>query len=78
MHFCLTGQYTPQALSHILDNPTTNRQEAARKVIESAGGKLISFYGTPAEGPGALVIFDVPAPGAAAAISGVVVVIGPH
>src|SRR5262245_46087985 len=55
MHFCLTGQYTPQALSHILDNPTTNRQEAARKVIESAGGKLISFYGTPVEGPGALV-----------------------
>jgi uncharacterized protein with GYD domain len=73
MHFCLTGQYTPQALSHILDNPTTNRQEAARKVIESAGGKLTSFYGTTVEGPGALVIFDVPDPGAAAAISGVVV-----
>src|SRR5215470_3295068 len=73
MHFCMTGQYTPQALSHILDNPTTNRQEAARKVIESAGGKLVSFYGTTVEGPGALVIFDVPDPGAAAAISGVVV-----
>src|SRR5262249_26047487 len=73
MHFCLTGRYTPQALSHILDNPTTNRQEAARKVIENAGGKLTSFYGTTVEGPGALVIFDVPDPGAAAAISGVVV-----
>jgi uncharacterized protein with GYD domain len=73
MHFCLTGQYTPQALSNILDDPTTNRQEAARKAIETAGGKLISFYGTPAEGPGVLVIFDVPDPGAAAAISGVVV-----
>jgi len=73
MHFCLTGKYTPKALSHILDNPTTNRQEAARKVIESAGGKLTSFYGTTVEGPGALVIFDVPDPSAAAAISGVVV-----
>ena len=73
MHFCLTGKYTPEALSNILDNPTTNRQEAARKVIESAGGKLTSFYGTTVEGPGALVIFDVPDPGAAAAISGVVV-----
>jgi uncharacterized protein with GYD domain len=69
----MTGKYTPKALSNILDNPTTNRQEAARKVIESVGGKLISFYGTPVEGPGALVIFDVPDPGAAAAISGVVV-----
>jgi uncharacterized protein with GYD domain len=73
MHFCLTGQYTPQALSNILDNPTTNRQEAAKKSIETAGGKLISFYGTAVEGPGVLVIFDVPDPGAAAAISGVVV-----
>src|SRR5262249_6721188 len=72
MHFCLTGKYTPKALSNILDNPTTNRQEAARKVIESAGGKLTSFYGTTVEGPG-VVIFDVPDPGAAAAISGVVV-----
>src|SRR5262249_3881040 len=73
MHFCLTGHYTSKALSNILDNPTTNRQEAAKKAIETAGGKLISFYGTPADGPGVLVIFDVPDPGAAAAISGVVV-----
>src|SRR5262245_26883518 len=73
MHFCLTGHYTPKALSNILDNPTTNRQEAAKKSIETAGGKLVSFYGTPVEGPGVLVIFDVPDPAAAAAISGVVV-----
>jgi hypothetical protein len=33
MHFCITGQYTPQALSKMLDNPTTNRFEAARKVV---------------------------------------------
>jgi hypothetical protein len=39
-------------------------EEAAKTAIETAGGKLISFYGTPAEGPGVLVIFDVPDPGA--------------
>src|SRR5215472_13681220 len=62
-----------QSSQQYFGQPTTNRQEAARKVIESAGGKLTSFYGTTVEGPGALVIFDVPDPGAAAAISGVVV-----
>jgi uncharacterized protein with GYD domain len=76
MHFCLTGQYTPQALNNIMDNPTTSRYEAAKKLIEAAGGKLISMYSTPAEGPGVLAIFDVPEPDAAAAISGVVVASG--
>jgi len=76
MHFCLTGQYTPQALNNILDNPTTNRFEAAKKLIEAAGGKLISMYSTPADGPGVLVIFDVPDPSAAPAICGVVVASG--
>jgi len=35
MHFCLTGQYTPQALNNIMENPTTNRYEAAKKLIEA-------------------------------------------
>jgi hypothetical protein len=65
MHFCLTGQYTPQALNNIMDNPTTSRYEAAKHLIETAGGKLISMYSTGANGPGVLVIFDVPDPGAA-------------
>ena len=76
MHFCLTGQYTPQALNSIMDNPTVSRYEAAKKVIEAAGGKLISMYSTPADGPGVLVIIDVPEPGSAAAITGVVVAAG--
>jgi len=76
MHFCLTAQYTPQALNNIMQNPTTSRYEAAKKLIEAAGGKLISMYSTPAEGPGVLVIFDVPEPDSAAAISGVVVASG--
>jgi hypothetical protein len=40
MHFCLTGQYTPRALNNIMENPTTNRQEAAKKLIEAAGWQI--------------------------------------
>ena len=76
MHFCLTGQYTVQAINNIMENPTTNRYEAAKNLIEAAGGKLISMYSTATEGPGVLVIFDVPDPSAAPAISGVVVSAG--
>ena len=76
MHFCFTGQYTPQALNSIMENPNTNRYEAAKKLIEAAGGKLISMYSTPADGPGVLTIFDVTDPAAAAAIAGVVVASG--
>ena len=76
MHFCLTGQYTPQALNSIMDNPTVSRYEAAKNLIEAAGGKLISMYSTATDGPGVLVIFDVPDPGAAPAISGVLVASG--
>jgi uncharacterized protein with GYD domain len=57
LHFCLTGQYTPQALKNIMENPTTNRYEAAKKKLtEAAGGKLISMYSTATDGPGVLVI----------------------
>lgn len=76
MHFCMTGQYTPKALNNIMENPKTNRYEAAKKLIEAAGGKLISMFSTAAEGPGVLVIFDVPDPSAAPAISGTVVASG--
>jgi uncharacterized protein with GYD domain len=76
MHFCLTGQYTPRALSNMLENPATGRYEAAKKLIEAAGGKLISMYAVPADGPGVLTIFDVPDPSSAPAIVGVVVAAG--
>ncbi|MDE5465665.1 GYD domain-containing protein [Bradyrhizobium sp. CSS354] len=76
MHFCMTGQYTPKSLNSIMENPKTNRYEAAKNLIEAAGGKLISMYSTAAEGPGVLVIFDVPDPTAAPAISGTVVASG--
>jgi len=76
MHFCLTGQYTQRALNAILENPTTDRQEAARKLIEAAGGKLVSMYSVASDGPGVLVIFDVSDPTTAPAISGLTVTAG--
>ncbi len=76
MHFSMTGQYTPKALNAILENPKTNRYEAAKKLVEAAGGKLVSMYSTAANGPGFIVIFDVPDPSAAPAISGTVIASG--
>jgi uncharacterized protein with GYD domain len=76
MHFCMTAQYTPKSLNAILENPKTNRFEAAKKMVEAAGGKLISMYSTAANGPGVLVIFDVPDPNSASAMSGVVIASG--
>jgi uncharacterized protein with GYD domain len=73
MLFCFTGQYTPQALKAMMENPSSSRYEAAKKVIEAAGGKLISMYSFAAEGPSVMVILDVPDPAAAAAITGVTV-----
>ena len=76
MHFCFTGQYTPQALNGMMDNPAANRFEAAKKVIEAAGGTLISMYGMPANGPGVMVIFEAPDQTAASAVYTVVVASG--
>jgi hypothetical protein len=59
-----------------MENPATDRSEATKKTIEAAGGKLISCYATPSEGPGILVILDMPDGGAAAVVSGVVVAAG--
>jgi uncharacterized protein with GYD domain len=71
MHFCITAQYTPQALNSIMDDPNTNRFEAVKKLVEAGGGKLISMYSTAAEGPGVLIIFDMPDPEMAASMTGV-------
>ena len=73
MLFCLTAEYTPQALNAMRENPNTDRREAAIQLLEAAGGKLVEMYGVSANGPGVLVIFDVPDPHAAPAISGLVV-----
>ena len=57
-------------------NPNANRREAVDQVLEAAGGRVIEMYGTSANGPGALVIFDVPDPSMAPALVGVAVSAG--
>jgi len=71
MHFCITAQYTPQALNSIMDDPNTDRYAAVKKLVEAGGGKLISMYSTAAEGPGVLIIFDMPDPEMAMSMTGV-------
>ena len=73
MLFCLTAEYTPQALNAMRENPNTDRRDAVNKLLEAAGGKVIDMYGVSANGPGVMVIFDVPDPAMAPAISGVAV-----
>ena len=45
MLFCLTAEYTPQALNAMRENPNTNRRAAVEQVLAAAGGKLIAMYG---------------------------------
>jgi uncharacterized protein with GYD domain len=67
MLFCITANYTPKALEAMGKNPNTNRREAVEKLVTTAGGKLVAMYGTIAEGPGAMVIYDID-PAAAPAV----------
>jgi uncharacterized protein with GYD domain len=73
MLFCLTADYTPQALNAMREDPKTDRQAAVEQLLAAAGGKLIAMYGRAANGPGAMVIFDVPDPAMAPAMVGVAV-----
>jgi len=70
MLFCITANYTPKGLEAMGKNPKTNRREAVEKLMKAAGAKLVAMYGTIADGPGAMVIFEAD-PGVAPAIAGV-------
>ena len=76
MLFSLTGEYTPQALNAMRENPNTNRQAAIEQLLAGAGGKIVALYGRAANGPGVLLIFDVPDPATAPAMVGVAVAAG--
>jgi len=71
MLFSISADYTAQALNAMRENPNTNRREAVEKLLEAAGGKLVAMYGRATNGPGVLVIFDVPDPAMAPAVCGV-------
>lgn len=75
MLFCMMANYTPQSINALMEH-TESRQSAVQKLVEAAGGKLVSMYSTVMEGPGAMVIVDVPDPSVAPAISGVVMASG--
>lgn len=76
MLFCLTAEYTPQALNAMRENPDTNRQAAVQQLLEAAGGRLVAMYGRVSNGPGVMVIFDVPDPQMAPAVCSVAVSAG--
>ena len=76
MLFCLTADYTPQALNAMRENPNTDRQAAVEQLLSAAGGKLVAMYGRATNGPGVMVIFDVTDPAMAPAITGVAVSAG--
>lgn len=46
--FITTGCYSATSAKGMIDNPS-NREEAARAIMEAAGGKLHSFYLTTGE-----------------------------
>jgi uncharacterized protein with GYD domain len=76
MLFCLSADYTPQALNAMRENPNTDRQAAVEQLLAAAGGKLVAMYGRATNGPGVMVIFDVADPAMAPAMSGVAVSAG--
>ena len=75
MLFCITADYTPTALTAMREKQPANRAEAMATLCEAAGGKLVAFYGTIANGPGAMAIIEVD-PGVAPSIAGVIIASG--
>ena len=76
MLFCLTADYTPQALNAMRENPNTNRKAAVEQLLAAAGGRLVNMYAKATTGPGVMLIFDVADPEMAPAMLGVAVSAG--
>ena len=57
--FMLMGKYSPDALKAIMQSGS-DREAAARKAIEAAGGKLRGFYGMFGQDYNVAVIVDAP------------------
>jgi uncharacterized protein with GYD domain len=64
-------QYTPEAIAAIMETGS-NREEAARKAVESVGGKLHGFYGIFGDQDGYHVMLIAEMPGNAEYIATVV------
>jgi uncharacterized protein with GYD domain len=57
--FMLMGKYSPEALRSIIESGT-DREAAARKAVEAAGGKLLGFYGMFGQEYSIAIIMEVP------------------
>ena len=57
--FMLMGKYSPDAMKAILETGS-DREAAARKALEAAGGKLLGFYGMFGQDYNVAIIADVP------------------
>jgi len=57
--FMLMGKYSPEAIKGILETGS-DREAAARKALEAAGGKLLGFYGMFGQDHNVAIIADVP------------------
>ena len=57
--FMLMGKYSPEAMKSIIETGS-DREAAARKVIEAAGGKLLGFYGMFGQEYNVAIIMDMP------------------
>ena len=57
--FVLMGKYSPEAMKAILETGS-DREAAARKALEAAGGKLLGFYGMFGQDYNVAIIAEVP------------------
>lgn len=57
--FMLMGKYSPEALKAIVESES-DREAAAKKLVESVGGKLHGFYGMFGQEHNVAVIIEVP------------------
>ncbi len=53
--FILTGSYTPLAMRGMIANPS-DREAATRSIVESSGGKMLSYYLTTGDNDFMMVI----------------------
>lgn len=57
--YMLTGRYTREAIKAIMESGS-DREAAAKKAIEAAGGKLLGFYGMFGQEHNVVIIAEAP------------------
>ncbi len=57
--FMLMGKYSPEAMKAILETGS-DREAAAKKAVEAAGGKLLGFYGMFGQDYNVAIIVETP------------------